>query len=617
MMRDALAPDPKLQRLTLASLTVLVCLLAAFAIGRSPAPLIDLQFGDTTIHIAADRAWTLWPGDCVVIQWELEGIKSLYIEGAGRIGWGEAEFCPSINATSPLIEVTAGNGIYRWFDLEIHHLPDLIFYLFGFVGFLGALLLAAWTMWVRQLSRPLPLFWLALAFLLLVVVGAWLRLSAAKPPVVDEGDSKVAVRFWAEQERIVFPHECVDVWWSVTGAEDISFNGKRVTGSGNLGRASHCAKAGNTAILEVVSDNGARATYALSIPSPFTALESQPLFVYLARLGILLGAIVFLPLLVSAGRDHWRSTSQADLLAIGGFVLFVLLLYLPVGFDSAGQWEEWLIHGYSEGGTPSFYRTESVSRIFVMVPHSLAYLITSESFVGYHLVHFLMHAGKMIVLYGILRQLGVSPLYAFLTTVLFMIYPVNSALMTLRRLPKNFSMLTMLISTFLMLEYCKRPRPLVLIGIWLGLLYSVMTNETGFALILVVPLLWWLRDRRWSWRNLNLTVIWYLVPLVKVASFVLTLVSNRDFYQRGYFSGESASQAGDTGVIATFLEVMGKVFHHTFVEGWQTALTSLEQNAPVAFDPRHACRDRRDRLVPRAAQRFQCAPISDISAFPC
>ena len=100
-------------------------------------------------------------------------------------------------------------------------------------------------------------------------------------------------------------------------------------------------------------------------------------------------------------------------------------MQLPFGFDSNGHWEEWIVHGYTEGGTLSFYATEAVSRPFLMVPHTLGYMISSETFIGYHLVNFLQYAGRMALLYIILRQLGVSPLYAFLTAILFMFYPVK------------------------------------------------------------------------------------------------------------------------------------------------------------------------------------------------
>ena len=84
----------------------------------------------------------------------------------------------------------------------------------------------------------------------------------------------------------------------------------------------------------------------------------------------------------------------------------VVTLYLPFGFDSSAHWEAWIIHGYNEGGTLSYYVTEVVSRPWVNLPRTIAYLISSETFIGYHLVNYGFYAGGTALFYVILRQLG-------------------------------------------------------------------------------------------------------------------------------------------------------------------------------------------------------------------
>ena len=505
------------QSLALVGLLFLASALLLLTLLNTPAPAIDLVFGDTTIKMAADRAWTYFPGGCVNISWELEGIKSLYIEGEGKIGQGEIPYCPSINVTSPLIEVTASNGIYRRIDLDIHHLPDLIFYLVGFVGLVGSCLLAAFYLRFHRPDRPLPMYWLLMGTLILSVIGATIRLRPTHLPILDEDTGEVAVRFWAENDRLLFPHECVKVWWSVVGHNELKFNGTAVPAADFVGNGNHCAEDGDRATLEVLSNEGNRRLYELPIPSLFSSTHTPaPIFLW-SVLAILLCLIVYVPWIVQAIRSSWGRGLKKDLLAAAGCLFFVLMLYLPFGFSSAGHWEEWIIRGYFESGTPSFYRTEAVSRFFVMIPHAIAHLLSPDSFVGYHLVNLLMYSGSMILLYGILRHFGMSPLYAFLTSILYMAYPVNSALMTLRRLPNNFSVIALFAAIFLILDYSKRPKRSTLLGLWLSLMFSVYTNETGFAIILAVPLLWWLRQRRLNWRNLNLTAIWYLAPAFKLA----------------------------------------------------------------------------------------------------
>ena len=108
----------------------------------------------------------VFPGDCVELRWRLAGIASLHVDGAGKIGADEMRFCPDINATSPLFEVRAQNGIYRSFRLNIHHLPDLLFYLAAFATLIGAPAVAVYYLCLRRLEQPLPLSWLLLLGLL-------------------------------------------------------------------------------------------------------------------------------------------------------------------------------------------------------------------------------------------------------------------------------------------------------------------------------------------------------------------------------------------------------------------------------------------------------------------
>ncbi len=563
-----------LRWMTLLAAALAICLLFIITVRDSPPPTIDQAFGETSIFIAADRDWTLLPGDCLNIRWRLEGIASLHVDGAGKIGADETRFCPEINATSPLFEVRAQDGVYRSFRLDIHHLPDLLFYLAGFVLLLGSPALALYYFCRRRLDGPPSFFWLLLGAMLLTALGAGLRLTPHEPPLIDDATGDLTLRLWAEHDRALFPHECVKVWWSVAGAQSVRFNGFETARDENPASAEHCAEAGDYAEIEVVNQAGESETYRLPIRLSSPPGPPPPPFFYVSLIGIALGALIYAPLFARYLRAWRRQDRRADAAAVFGCFFVVLVLYLPFGFDSSGHWEEWIIHGYIEGGTLSFYVTEAVSRPFVMIPHTLAYLISADSFIGHHIISYLQYAGRMALLYLILRQLGAPPFYAFWTAMLFMFYPVNDALMTLRRLPKNFSVLTLLLSTALFLDYCRHPRRLTLLGIWLGLLFCVNTNETGYVLLLVVPLPLWLRERSITWRSLNLSAIWYIAPAFKLASVVLLLAAGRDFYQSGILTAEPDLQASSS-LLQTFIDVLGIVYPQTFLYGWRDALAAL------------------------------------------
>ncbi len=569
--------------LTLAGLALLTSILLLLLVLGTPAPIINLEYGDTTIEIAADRAWTLLPGDCVGIRWQLEGIKSLYIEGSGRIGWGDMMFCPDINATSPLIEVTAQNGIYRWINLDIHHLPDLVFYLAGIVGLVGSCLLAVYFLWALDVNRPFPISWMIIGTSFLVIAGGWLRLSPTSAPLIDDDNGIVAVRFWAENNSIIFPHECVEVGWSVVGAQSVALNGRDVTDDGNPGWGEHCSGEGEAATLEVIANGDARYTHTLAIASLFPNPQNPPVAVLWSLFGLTIGFIVFVPIIWHAIRDNWRKSSVPDYIAIAGCLSFTIALYLPFGFDSIAHWENQIIHSYIEGGSPSFFDSWIVSRFFGLINRILAYLISSESFSGYNIVNCLMLAGTTVVVYGIMRKFQVSPFYAFLISVLFMVYPVNPMLLSLRSMLLNFSRLSLFVAVYLIIEFSRNPRRISLVGLWLALLYNVNSYESGYTLILVVPLLLWVICRNMQCRMINLTAIWYLAPAFKVAHLVLLIATDREFYQSG-LGTKGLESLRDS--VAIFFKMMGSVFTHTLIDSWRESLGTLDSNlwlGPIAI----------------------------------
>ena len=296
-------------------------------------------------------------------------------------------------------------------------------------------------------------------------------------------------------------------------------------------------------------------------------------------LGLTLAAVIYLPLIYGALQKKLRERECADLAVGGAFLLFVLLLYLPFGFDSIGHWESWGYRAYLEGQHSWNVEYELNTRFWVMAPHLLASMIAPDSFVGFHLVHLLILWGKLALLYGILRKLNFTHLQAFLTTMLFMVYPVNSDLLSLRSLPNQFSVMSLLAAAFLMLEYRESPSRLRLLGVWLGLVFNVVTNETAYAIILVAPLLWISPTRRGRWRNANLTAIWYLFPACKIAHLLLLSSLNISFYNNYVFDIAKDSFGISIDALGAVTFRLIDIYRHTFVGGWQEALGALGGNS--------------------------------------
>ena len=321
--------------------------------------------------------------------------------------------------------------------------------------------------------------------------------------------------------------------------------------------------------------------FLLALALLFGAIESNPLRELLEvihrrfrhpswqLLGLTLAAVVYLPLIVRRLRQKLRKRQFADLAVGSAFMLFLLFLYLPFGFNSIGHWESWGYRAYLEGQHSWNVEFELNTRFWVMAPHLLASIIAPDSFVGFHLAHLLIFWAKLTLLFGILRVLGFTRPHAFLATMLFMVYPVNSDLMSLRSLPNQFSVMSLLAAAFLMLEYRESSSRWHLLGIWLGLAFNVVTNETAYAIILIAPALWVSRRPRGSWRNANLTVVWYLFPACKIAHLLLLSSLNMSFYNSYVFENSFGISADALGAVFGRL---AEVYRHTFVGSWLEAL---------------------------------------------
>ena len=101
-----------------------------------------------------------------------------------------------------------------------------------------------------------------------------------------------------------------------------------------------------------------------------------------------------------------------------------------------------------------------------------------------------------------------------------------------------------------MLDYRQNPSRLHLLGIWLALTLNVVSQESGFVLILVMPLLWLWGKRTISWRDSNSTLIWYAAPAAKIAYMLLLVGSGMQFYNSSVFDGASTSSFGSAESLA-------------------------------------------------------------------
>ncbi|MDE2857804.1 MAG: hypothetical protein OXN94_08135 [Chloroflexota bacterium] len=480
-------------------LVVALFLLLVLVIAATPAPFIEAEFGGASVEIAADRAWALWPGDCVTITWDLEGIHSLYVDGQGKIGWGEMMYCPSTDASSPVFEITAENGQLRAYELNIRYFPAAVAQSLVLLLLISPFLIASFYLATLRMTDPIPLN--ASPVLALLALLLFLALVQTAQAYTIE---------------------------SLLG------------GLGNV----------------------------------FTTRAWQ-------SFGLVLAGLVFIPLVFEYCSRGIRKRLRADFLVIGVFILFILLLYLPYGFDSIGQKEEWINRAFLEG-RPSRMSREALMRFFAFYAYPLAETLDSNSFLGFHLLNYLVFCGKLTLFYVILRRLRVDKLSAFVTTIVFMVYPVNSSLMSLRSFPLSLSTLTLLAAVNLALDYLRKPGRLRLLRLWLALILTLAIHEIAFVIILVVPLLWLLRGPRKTWQNINMTVIWYLVPALKIVYLLVLSSGGLRFYGIQYVVGPIRAERNILENVNYYVDVIAGVYRQTLWDGWREAIAAMGANMYLA-----------------------------------
>ena len=100
----------------------------------SPSIQIDTKVGESSIFFHANRNRVLFPNECVVVRWQVEQIKAVYLNQQGQIGSGEQESC-TFNAV-PILRVEFTDGSSAEYPLAIERLyqnPVVLLLLISFV----------------------------------------------------------------------------------------------------------------------------------------------------------------------------------------------------------------------------------------------------------------------------------------------------------------------------------------------------------------------------------------------------------------------------------------------------------------------------------------------------
>jgi hypothetical protein len=544
----------------------LIIILGLSSLNSWQPATIQTTAGTATVDISSDKSWMFPFSDCPTITWNIEGINALYVDGEGKIGSDTIVFCPQVNLSSVEFEVVDQNDITRNYTFKIHYWLDELLYALSFAGIAYAGIACVYFLLISDITRKPPIGFSVFLLLSLSIGVGIIRNNAVSAPVIDVRQGNTFIYFSANTNQALFPEECIDIRWQIVNADGVTINGIEHPLAGT---SQHCQQDGDVTHLRV---HGSDKSFEIPLNFLFPHLPNTSWYAVLSIIALIICVLVYSPLLWQIIYGGWQAGYRQDFVVVGSLFLLAMILYIPFGWSHVGHWEEWVIKAYVQGMPNTWLDTELRTRLFVIVPHTLAHILTPNSFIGYNVIHMLMFLGKSIFLYGILRKLNLPLLLAFLVSALFMVYPVNSAIMSLRSFPMQFSTLSLLLAGYLILHIREYPSRLGTIGVWLALLFNVGSNESGYLIILIAPMFWLGLEGRLNWKSIQLTAIWLMMPAVRLAFTFALLASERGFY----LSGDLDSMAG------TPLERLNLIFRalinsylETYPTGWAEAVTTL------------------------------------------
>ncbi len=267
-----------------------------------------------------------------------------------------------------------------------------------------------------------------------------------------------------------------------------------------------------------------------------------------------------------------------DALPVIAIGVFVLGLWAPFGFKTPGLVEEWTTIQRLDAGYRLFWIDENspepypelVVRPLTMFPHALANALDPHSFLWYNLLLMLCFMGKGIFgYYTLTRLVPEHRLFAFFTALLFIIYPADTALFTVRAFSGHPSVLFMLAAVYFLLRYWDDGKGFGMLLASVSLAISLLLYETAFPLALAVPLLLVWKAKGITRRVIRVSAMWFIVPILLAArALILFASSEASLYQ--------AQLLGARINLRALLDAVVLLYRRTLVASWVEAARDFE-----------------------------------------
>lgn len=290
-----------------------------------------------------------------------------------------------------------------------------------------------------------------------------------------------------------------------------------------------------------------------------------------------------MPSLTSPQRKWW-GYPPLTLVAFVALATLVLTLWLPFGWKVTGLYEEWYIMRDADTGHPlrMLYDPPYVSaayRPLTLAPFVLGYLLTPSSFLGLNIVESVLLFGKGVAMYALVRRLlpNLRGL-ALVSAALLVVYPSDSALLTLRTTNVHAGVFFLLVALNLLIVVWRRLQWVTLLGMLLAEAIALATYEAGMLLMLCGPgLLVWLRrgiDKRLLW----VAALWTAVPIYFLFHLIQTLRDPAS-YPAGLMAGSGLGSHVSERLLS-WLYSLTRALVRNFGTAWYESLRGLDWHDP-------------------------------------
>ncbi len=116
--------------LLLSSALLVVSFVFIFVNLPSGVTLTD-QIGDSTIHFSADRTRVFGAGECVLLEWDVEGVREVWLSLNPTVGQEQREWCvkPGASYSTPVLRVQLADETWHEYPITIEVGESMLIYL--------------------------------------------------------------------------------------------------------------------------------------------------------------------------------------------------------------------------------------------------------------------------------------------------------------------------------------------------------------------------------------------------------------------------------------------------------------------------------------------------------